>query len=244
MDLKDKRRAVRPLLDQIKPADALETYYTFYHSDERTSLVVYPPGAQEAEGYIALSRTGMDLFRPLVTMRLPLNDHQASSELVQSALPEGAPSIIYAPDNHAPLLSAFIDIQVEERVRVLVLDHVRFEPVINVLVTQEQSPNGLPRFVIRSRQDDDRVAASASINWQTPTFAEISVFTEADHRRQGWGHSVVAALCQHILEDGRTPLYTVGENNRPSLQLAESSGFIDQGIRRMLSQGARRPMES
>jgi len=242
MDLKDRRRAIRPLLDEIKPADALATYYAFYHADQRTSLVVHPPEAPVAQGYIALSRTGMDLFRPLLTMRLPLNDHQASSELVQSALPEEAPAIVYAPEDHAPLLRAFFDIQSEEQLRVLVLDHARFEPVINVLVTQEESANGLPRFVIRSRQDDNRIAASAGINWQTPTFSEISVFTEADQRRQGWGRSVVAALSQHILQGGRTPLYTVGESNRPSLQLAESAGFVDLGIRRLLLQAARRPL--
>ena len=242
MDLKDRRRAIRPLLGEIRPADALANYYAFYHPDQRTSLVVHPPEAQIAQGYIALSRTGMDLFRPLLTMRLPHHDHQASSELVQNSLPEGAPAIVYAPEDHGPLLRAFFDIQSEERLRVLVLDHGHFQPVVNVLVTQEKSPNGLPRFVIRSRQDDNRLAASAGINWQTPTFAEISVFTEADHRRQGWGRSVVAALCQHILQDGRTPLYTVGENNRPSVQLAESTGFVDLGIRRLLLQAARRPL--
>lgn len=242
MDLNSRRRAIRPLLNEVKPADALANYYAFYHPDRKTSLITYPPAAPVARGYIALSRTGMDLFRPVLTMRLPLDDHQAAAELVGTALPEEAPVILYAPENHGPLLDAFFSVQSEERLRVLVLDHVRFQPVINILVTQEKSPNGLPRFVIRSQQSDNRVVASAGINWQTPTFAEISVFTEADQRRQGWGRSVVAALCQYILADGRTPLYTVNENNRPSLQLAESAGFVDRGIRRLLLETIRGPI--
>ena len=163
---------------------------------------------------------------------------------MQVALPEAAPVILYAPEDHAPLLNAFFYIQSEERFRLLVLDRGRYQPVINVLVTEDVSSNGLPRFVIRSRKDENRVVAAASINWQTPTFAEISVFTEADQRRQGWGRSVVAALCQRVLEGGRTPLYAVGENNRPSLQLAESTGFVDLGIRRLLLQATRSHINS
>lgn len=244
MDLESRRRAIRPLLDEIKPADAPACYYAFYHPNRKTSLVLHPPVAQTALGYIALSRTGLDLFRPLITLRLPLDDRPASAELVQTALPEAAPVILYAPEDHAPLLNAFFYIQSEERFRLLVLDRGRYQPVINVLVTEDVSSNGLPRFVIRSRKDENRVVAAASINWQTPTFAEISVFTEADQRRQGWGRSVVAALCQSVLEGGRTPLYAVGENNRPSLQLAESTGFVDLGIRRLLLQATRSHINS
>lgn len=238
MDLESRRRAIRPLLDEIKPKDALASYYAFYHPDRKTSLALHPPAAKTAKGYVALSRTGMDLFRPLLTMRLPIDD-EASAELVQTALPVDAPAILIAPESHGPILKALFDVQSEERLHILVLDRGRYQPVINVLVTQEKTPDGLPRFVIRSRQDENRVVASASINWQTPIFAEISVATESDQRRQGWGRSVVAALCQYILESGRTPLYTVGENNRPSIKLAESSGFVDLGIRQLLLQASR-----
>jgi predicted GNAT family acetyltransferase len=124
----------------------------------------------------------------------------------------------------------------------MVLDRGRYEPVINVLVTQDRAPNGLPRFIIRSSQDRDRVVAAASVNWQTPTYAEIAAYTEADQRRQGWGRSVVAALCQHLLDNGRTPLYAVSESNRPSLLLAESAGFVDIGLRRLFLQATRAPL--
>jgi GNAT superfamily N-acetyltransferase len=241
MNLTSRRQAIRPLLDEKKPGDALACYYAYYHPDSKTGLFTTPTDAASARAYLAISRTGGDLFRPLLTMRLALDDHQATADLIQTALPPEAPAILYAPENHGPLLHAFFQVQSEDRLRVLVLDRGRYQPVINVLVTQEVSPNGYPRFVIRSRQEGDRVVASAGVNWQTPNFAEISVFTEADHRRQGWGRSVVAALCGYLLESGRTPLYAVSEGNRPSLQLAEQCGFADLGIRRLLLEALRAP---
>ena len=70
--IQDKRRAIRHLLREDDPADAMAAYYALYHPDDKTTLVVPPTTeGQRANGYVALSRTGIDLFRPLVTMRLP-----------------------------------------------------------------------------------------------------------------------------------------------------------------------------
>ncbi|MFN2135992.1 MAG: GNAT family N-acetyltransferase [Candidatus Promineifilaceae bacterium] len=240
MDLAQKRRAIRYLIDRRRPADALASYYAFYHPDEKTNLTIYPADGNKATGYMALSRTGFDIFRPLVTMRLPIDNHTATADLISAALPPGAPVIIYAPPDHEALIKAFFEVQVEDALRVLVLDRGRYEPVINILVTQDVSSNGYPRFIIRARNGQERVVASAAINWQTPDFTDISVFTEMDQRRQGWGKSVVAALCQHILDSGRTPLYAVSEANQPSLRLAESVGFADLGIRRKLFEAVTR----
>ena len=220
----------------------MASYYAFYHPDDKTNLAVYPLDANRATGYLALSRTGLDLFRPLVTMRLPLADHEGSADLIRSALPEDAPVLLSAPPDHGPLLHAFFNIQTEEQLRILVLDRGRYQPVINVLVTQEKTPNGLPRFIIRSSRERERVVAAASVNWQTPNYAEISAYTEADQRRQGWGRSVVAALSQHLMDNGRTPLYAVNEANQPSLMLAESAGFVDVGLRRLFLQATRAPL--
>jgi RimJ/RimL family protein N-acetyltransferase len=243
MNLASRRRAVRPLLDERKAADAMAAHYAFYYPDDKTSLIIAPAGASRARGYLAISRTGMDLFRPLVTMRLPLGDHQDTAELFAAALPPETPAIFIIPEDHRPLVEAFVDIQVEDRLRILELDPNNQEPVINVLVTQEIAPNGYPRFIIRSQHEKKRVVASAGINWQTPRFAEISVYTEAGQRRQGYGKSVVSALSRYLLDGARLPLYSVSEANPPSLQLAESSGFVDRGIRKLFIEGTRRPSQ-
>ena len=245
--LQDKRRAIRLLLREQEPADAMAAYYAFHHPDDKTTLIL-PPAAGEgirADGYVALSRTGIDLFRPLVTLRLPTdrnpNAAQDAADLLRLALGSGQPVILSAPVRYLPLLQAFFDIQSEEYLRLYALDARRFEPIVNVLVTRSTGPGNLPRFAIRSSQSgEEAVVASATLNWQSPVFGEIAVSTRPQHRRQGWGRSVVAALSQYLIDSGRTPLYVVAEENAASMQLAESVGFTDTGVREVMLQAALR----
>jgi predicted GNAT family acetyltransferase len=98
--------------------------------------------------------------------------------------------------------------------------------------------------VIRQTQTNQsstpgEIIASAGLNWQSAHFADIYVHTKSSYRRLGYGRSVVAALIQHVLESGRTPLFVANSENDPSIQLAESVGFIDSGIREILIEGTR-----
>ena len=240
MSFEAERNAIQHLLNRRNPTDAIAVYYAFYHPAQRTQIITYPQKTNRAEGYIAVSRTGLDLFRPLVTMRLPDKDRHAGAELLSATLSEGTAVILYAPVAYEPLLQAFFEMQTAEQLQLLVLDRDRFEPVINIHVTQAVGPNGLPRFVIRSPQDHSQVAATSGLNWQTPNFAELSVNTSAGQRRQGWGRSVLAAMVQQVLETGRTPLYVASEQNDASLRLAQSVGFVDSGQRLIFAQAVRR----
>jgi ribosomal protein S18 acetylase RimI-like enzyme len=245
MNLAENRRAIRPLLHEHDPVDAASAYYAYYHGDNKTNLVLFPPETSPARGYLCFSRTGIDLFRPLVTMRLP-SDPAEVSELFYSAMPEGTDIIINAPTGYLPILGALFDIQKEEHLMVYKLNSGRFEPIINVLVTRQDSPDGRVGFVIReSGQElaraDSQVVTSAWLNWQSPRFAEISVRTQSAYRRRGLGRSVVSAAAQHILENGRTPLYVVSEQNEASIQLAESLGFADTGAREVILEARLRP---
>ena len=96
-NLSESRQAIRRLLDERLPADAIASYYAFYHPDHKTQLVTYPVGTGQVTGYVALSRTGMDLFRPLVTMRLPIADLEASADLIYQAMVPGSAVIISCP---------------------------------------------------------------------------------------------------------------------------------------------------
>ena len=241
--LQDKRRAIRLLLREQEPADAMAAYYAFHHPDDKTTLIL-PPAAGEgirADGYVALSRTGIDLFRPLVTLRLPTdrnpNAAQDAADLLRLALGSGQPVILSIPARYLPLIDALFDVQTEELLRLYVLDPARFEPIINVLVTRSIGPGGLPRYSIRSSQNgEEEIVATASLNWQSPRFGEIAVNTHPRYRRQGRGRSVVAALSSYLLDSGRTPLYVVSDDNHASIALAESVGFADSGAREYLLQ--------
>jgi GNAT superfamily N-acetyltransferase len=240
-DLSERRRAIRHLLRERDPADAMASYYVFHHPDDKTGLILSPEQATRVDGYVALSRTGIDLFRPLVTMRLPVDrtvqDYQASVDLLARALTPGVPVILSVPQRYMPLIRALFDVQGEEALRLYALRASDFKPIINVLVTQSAGANGLPRYTIRSQEEGGEVVAAAGLNWQSPTFGEIAVQTRPQNRRQGWGRSVVAALAQHLLDTGRTPLYVVAEDNQPSIQLAEALGFTDTGAREYMVQG-------
>jgi RimJ/RimL family protein N-acetyltransferase len=239
MSLVEQRRAIRSLLGD-GAADAVADYYAFHHPDERTGLIPYPEGADRATAYLALSRTGIDLFRPFVTLRLPIADLDSSAEVIYHVLPPGTAVILFAPFHYGPLLRALFEVQNEETLHLYTLAPARFEPIINVLVTQTTGPNGLPRFIARASTGGEVIAA-AGLNWQSPRYAELSVNTDLNHRRQGLGQSVVAAMVQQVLANGRSPIYLVGENNQPSRQLAESVGFRDSGSRKLLLQGSLRP---
>ncbi|MBP6015681.1 MAG: GNAT family N-acetyltransferase [Candidatus Promineofilum sp.] len=245
-DLKAERRAVRRLLQENEPMDAMAAYYAFHHPDDKTTLVLSPKGVESAgearaDGYVALSRTGIDLFRPLVTMRLPTDRDraavEAAADLLGRAVAPGQPVILSIPVRYRPLIDALFDVQSEERLRLLALEPARYEPIVNVLVRRSDSQSGLPRFSISSSlSGQEEVVATASLNWQSPRFGEIAVNTRPQHRRQGWGRSVVAALSGYLIDSGRRPLYVVSVENDASAGLAESIGFTDTGVQEFLLQ--------
>ncbi len=242
MDLNKQRRAIRHLLNEYQPADAIAAYYAFYHPPEKTRLVLYPPDSAHVTGYMAFAQTGFDLFRPFVTLRLPHRDLHGSVELVHNAILPGTAVILHTPDNYLPLLQALFQIHSQETLALYKLEASRFRPILNVLVTQSTGTNGLPRFVIRrTTTEQDEIVAAAGINWQTPYFAEISVYTAPKYRRRGWGRSVVSAMAQHLLENGRIPLYAVATTNTPSIHLAQALGFTDTGVRQILLQATLKP---
>lgn len=251
----EKRRQIQALLYERSPADAQAAYYALHHPDEKTQLFTLANSDGLAEGYLCMSRTGMDLFRPLLTMRLPFSSASAgvnpesAASLLYSALPAGTSVIMSVPQDYYPIVSALFELQSEQRMRIMVLDQERYEPIVNVLVTQTETYNGLPRFLVRSSAGSSgrgsaEIAASAGLNWRSPHFAEIYVHTKPAFRRRGFGRSVVAALVENTLTSGRIPLYAVDAENDASIQLAESVGFVDTGATDILLEGNLRPRPS
>ncbi len=113
MDLNQRRRAIQHLLSDT-PADAAAAYYAFHHPDGKSSVLPYPAEAERAEGFVTFSRTGLDLFRPLVTMRLPITDLETSAAMIYNAIQPETAVIIQAPTDYLPLLQALFDVQTIE----------------------------------------------------------------------------------------------------------------------------------
>jgi RimJ/RimL family protein N-acetyltransferase len=177
----------------------------------------------------------MDLFRPLVTFRA--DSQEAAQELFEAGLLPNRPVYLVVPERLWAWADAHLLVSEAEIHNVYRFEAGRTQPEINVLLTTSTSPDGTPRFEIRSTAS--QAGAVAGVNWHSPRFAEIFVHTDPAVRGRGWGKSVVAALTRRLLEEGRTPLYVTAESNEYSIRLAQAVGFVDTGYREYVGQAVR-----
>jgi ribosomal protein S18 acetylase RimI-like enzyme len=230
------RSVIRPLLDQRSTADALAAYYALYHPADRSELFVTPsdPSAGAPRGFLVRARTGLDLFRPLVTGRL--HDDEAARALFEQGLILGRPVYLTVPEAEARWANKYLQVTEAELHCIYRYVPQDSQSEINVLVVTSTGADGLPHCEIRA---GNRAGAVAGVNWQSPRFAELYVYTDPAVRGRGWGKSVVRALVGLILKSGRLPLYVVAESNEYSVRLAEAVGFQDTGQREFVAQAVR-----
>ncbi len=225
------RQRARTLLDLSAPRDGLAAYYALYHDPARTRLWL----SQTGDGFLAVCQTGRDLFRLLAVLRAARAE--SASKLMEQALVAGRPYYLLTTPELRAAVEEALTIERLEVNRIYRLDLRRYVPTLNVLVTPAPSASGTPRFVIRAQ---GQVAAEAGINWQSPHFAEVYVWTAPEVRGRGWGKAVVDGCVAWIIRSGAQPLYIVAEDNEPSIRLAESIGFVDTGARELAVEGVRR----
>ncbi len=223
----EQRTLVRRLLDDSSAADAPTAYYALFHDPARSTLFTAQDSAGQVVGFAGRFQTGIDLFRPLVT--LICQGAEIAADLLAQALVPEHPYILFTGLSQYPLVGGNFEIDNHRILHIYRLDVRRFQPVINVLARQEKGPGGTPRGVIES----NGLRAVAGVNWQSPAFAELYVHTDPAVRQRGWGESVVSAVTQAILAGGRIPLYLVESDNEPSRALAEKLGYVDTGARQV-----------
>lgn len=226
------RLKVRPMLDLSAPADALCTYYAFYHDPERTELHVHEDAHGRADGFAAICQTGQRLFQPTVVLRTPRAG--VAPDLLRQALTPGRPYyVITTPDLRAAVAEA-VQIERSQVSRVYEIDLSRFEMSINALVVPEEGLEGRPRFVIRSQEE---VAAEAGLTWLSPHFAAVYIRTAPGAAERGWGQSVLETCTRWLIRAGRKPLYVVGERDKSAIAMAEAAGYVDTGAREFAAEG-------
>lgn len=229
MSLSIQRQHVRQLLDDANPADAPTAYYALFHDPARSALFTSVNGSGAVQGFVGRFQTGQDLFRPLVTIRCKATE--VARELLQQALVPGRPYIFFASMNQIPIVGDSLTLENQKIFSIYRLDVTRFSPTMNVLAQRKKAANGTPRMEIVA--GNGQVVSVAGVNWQSPGFAEIYVNTDPAARERGYGKSVVAALVEQILREGRVPLYLVETRNDSSRELAEGLGFVDTGSRQV-----------
>lgn len=227
MSLDMLRGAVRQLLDETSPADAPTAYYALYHDPARSKLFVHGDESGRSVGFAGVFQTGIDLFRPLLTLVCP--DAACARTMLAQALMPGRSYILFARVNQLPLVRDLLRLDQVRILHILRLDLRRFRPQINVLARHETAYDGTPRCIIEA----GGAQAVAGLNWQSPSFAEVFVHTDPPLRGRGLGTSVVAGVTQTVLASGRTPLYLVEESNEPSRRIAEALGYVDTGARQV-----------
>ncbi len=229
--IEELRRKVRPLLDLSAPRDGMAAYYALYHDPARTRLVVEEREGR-AEGFLAVCQTGRDLFRQTAVLRAR-GEGVAAELLKRGLLPRRPYYLVTTPELQAAVAGA-LEVERSGLNRVYRLDLRRYAPSINVLVVPARAADGSPRFVIHSGGE---VAAESGLNWYSPHFAEIYVWTAPQAQRRGWGKAVVDACVAWVLRSGIQPLYIADEENEASIRLAESLGFVDTGARELAVEG-------
>jgi RimJ/RimL family protein N-acetyltransferase len=232
----DERADLRILLNPRCAGDAMASYYALLHPASKTRLWKHHSPAGRLDGFLVRAQTGLDLFRPLVTLRAP--DSASTAELLQAAFPAPQSAMFSFPEPLGLWVLPLLTVERMMQLRVLRLNPARLEPLINILVQRTHSPAGLPRYEIRNAE---RAVAAAGVNWQSTDWAEIFVQTDPDVRERGYGRSVCAALCRQLLEEKKSILYAVEDDNAASIRLASGIGFEDTEEREILCVGSLRP---
>jgi predicted GNAT family acetyltransferase len=71
-----------------------------------------------------------------------------------------------------------------------------------------------------------QIVATALTAACSERYAEVGVFTEEAFRGRGFATAAASLVVQHVQETGRTPVWSAGEHNAPSLSIAQKLGFI------------------
>lgn len=225
----EARRKIRSLMDENSPDDAPTAYYALFHPKDRSTLFTRQDEKGRTTGFVGRFQTGVDLFRPLVTLKC--SSPEGAAELLEKALTPGRPYILFASLNQLAMVGGSMQIENQRILRIYTVEPARFKPEMNVLVMHKTTPGGLPRCEIQDATG--KAVAVAGVNWKSPAFAEIFVETEPAARQKGHGRSVVAALTQRLMADGLRPVYLVENNNTASIQLIEGLGYVDTGSRQV-----------
>jgi predicted GNAT family acetyltransferase len=72
---------------------------------------------------------------------------------------------------------------------------------------------------------DGRLVATAHTTALTDRYADIGVATLAAYRNRGFATAAASLVARQVLQSGRTPVWSAGQDNHPSLRVAEKLGF-------------------
>lgn len=227
------RRQLAGLLDEASASDAMASYYALHHSSERVRLFAYHGSDSDPRGFLAIAQTGLDLFRPLIVPFVAKRDMLI--RLLRDALRPEHPVLVALPADQSRWLDGFFNLEHKNEMELLRMEADAYEPVLNVLVVENEAPDGSPRYEIRTSSGRK---SAAGVNWISGKFADVYV-EAAEHRRDRvLTKSVLSALCGRLLGERLVALYRVETANLGEKTAAFNVGFRPTGRKEVLLAGS------
>jgi GNAT superfamily N-acetyltransferase len=113
-------------------------------------------------------------------------------------------------------------------------DDVRLLTDDDVLLTagmdQLQQTSAYKPIVAAGIVDGEIVSLAHTFAW-SPLYVDIGVTTHEDMRNQGYASAAAAIVIEEIRKRGRTPVWSCGARNEPSLRIAQKLGFRETSRR-------------
>ncbi len=204
----------------------MAAYYALHHPSDRVAVFAYYASNGVPSAFLAVARTGLDLFRPLA---IPFVAQAAGMEaLLRAGLQAGRPVLLHAPLEQRPWVEAAAELSNVRVFELFRLDLRAFEPIVNVLVVETRTPAGWPRYEIRS---GEVVHVAAGLNWKGPVFAEVYLDVSPDVRGRAFGRSALAAIAGRLLGESIVALYRIPDDDPIGRAEARRLGFRSTGLR-------------
>lgn len=226
-----ERQQLAPLLQGHSAADAMAAYYALEHPENKVRLFTYTSNKGDPRGFLALAKTGLDLFRPLLVPFV--GRREMLIELLREVLEPGQPFVLSLPAEQLAWLGDHVEFDRTQMYELLRLEPGAYEPVMNVLVVEANSPNGTVRYEIRTAEG---LRAAAGVNWSGQKYAEVYLEASDAARGRGLTKSVLSAMVGRLLGQRRIALYKV-ESERISVKTeAFRLGFRPTGQRTVMAE--------
>lgn len=230
--------SLRVLPDSRAAGDALVLHYTFDHPVQRVRTFAMMDGGVPI-GFLTVARTGMDLFRPLV---LPFVRKRFSmSALIGHALAPSQPFILHTPLDQLDWVNDLVMLENIQEHELLRLDPSAFEPVLNILVVEDDASARMPRYEIRTASG---LHAAAGVSWKGERFAEVYLEADQGASERRMTRSVLSAAVGRVLGESRIPIFRVKNDDLSMRTEAFHIGFRPTGVRTGTADALRRPPEA
>jgi hypothetical protein len=144
------------------------------------------------------------------------------------AIPPDQPFILQMPLEQTDWLDSSFELTNIRTAELLRLAPEVFEPIINVLVLEVDTPGEFSRFEIRSSSG---AFAAAGVNWIGDEFAEVYLDFDKEAIERKFTVSVLSAMSNKLLEQKHIPLFIREDSSAVAYQSLEKVGFRSTGHR-------------